>query len=177
MQVPRKQRQIRTGDYSPDARLRLGQAVAQARTAAGYPYRTDLVDAVKAAGGKLSIRSLQALEAGDASVGQSVLFAVARLLPNWDEDTPRIVLEAGPIPPTLTPVVRLGPSANYDMAPYEWSAESRQKILAMDMADVLDFAQQVLATSGDRAVILWLQEAIRLKAEALAIESAASKAD
>lgn len=98
VQASRKQRQIRTGDYPPEARLRLGHEVAKARIAAGHRYRTDLADAIKAAGGKVSPRSLQALETGDASVGQAVLFAVASVLPRWTEDTPKAILEGGPAP-------------------------------------------------------------------------------
>lgn len=100
VQVARKQRQIRTGDYPPEARLRLGQEVVKARIGAGYRYRTDLADAIKSAGGKVGLRSLQALETGDASVGQAVLFAVASVLPRWNEDTPKVILEGGEAPRT-----------------------------------------------------------------------------
>ncbi|WAL67085.1 hypothetical protein ORV05_04675 [Amycolatopsis cynarae] len=90
-------KQISTTGYPPEARVRLGQAVAKARIAAGYKFRTDFA---RAAGVK-SQRSLQMLEQGDEYVGQVILFAVARALPNWNEDTPRTILEGGPIPPTV----------------------------------------------------------------------------
>lgn len=99
-----RKRQIRTADYSQEARERLGSAVAMARIAGGHEYRTDLVNHAKTVGVKLSIRSLGALETGEAGVGQTVLFAVGRLLPNWTEDTPRIILEDGPIPLNDVPV-------------------------------------------------------------------------
>lgn len=88
--------QLRTASYSDEARARLGGAVAKAREAAGYKYRTEFA---RAAGIK-SVRSLEMLEAGEPGVGQSVLFAVGRALPNWTEDTPRVILEGGPIPST-----------------------------------------------------------------------------
>ena len=91
-------RRLRTRDYSKDARNRLGEAVVRAREAAGFKYRTHFA---KAAGG-INVRSLEMLENGDEGVGQSILFAVARALPNWTEDTPRRILEDEhfPIPPT-----------------------------------------------------------------------------
>lgn len=98
VQASRRQRQVRTGDYPPEDRLRLGHEVVKARIAAGYRYRTDLADAIKKAGGKVSLRSLQALETGDASVGQAVLFAAVSVLPGWTADTPKAILE-GEAPP------------------------------------------------------------------------------
>lgn len=88
-------RRLRTRDYPESARLRLGDAVTKAREAAGYRWRTDFA---KAAGG-INVRSLEYLETGATGVGQSILFAVGRTLPGWTEETPRIILEGGPIPP------------------------------------------------------------------------------
>lgn len=89
-------RTVRTANYSEDARARLGLAVAKAREAAGHKYRTTFARAAEIK----SIRSLEMLEAGSPGVGQSILFAVGRALPNWNEDTPRVILEGGPIPST-----------------------------------------------------------------------------
>jgi len=133
--------------------------------------RTDLTTAIKAAGGKVSTRSLQALETADASVGQSVLWDVARQLPGWDEDTPRSILEGGPIPPNAPARTAKLQRTDEMPPPHEWSAEARRKILAMSLEDILDFARQIRTTSGDRAAILWLKEATRIKAEAPAIEA------
>ncbi|MEV6879150.1 hypothetical protein [Amycolatopsis sp. NPDC051128] len=93
-------KRLRTANYSAEARARLGDAVTKAREAAGYQYRPPFVHAAKAAGIKLNVRSLELLEQGDPGVGQSILFAVGRALPGWTEDTPRVILEDGPIPPT-----------------------------------------------------------------------------
>jgi hypothetical protein len=93
------QKKLRTANYDSEARARLGHAVKIAREAAGFMFRTRFA---KAAGIK-SVRSLEYLEAGEPKVGESILFAVGRALPNWDEDTPRTILEGGPVPPTETP--------------------------------------------------------------------------
>lgn len=90
-------RQLRTKDYSEDARKRLGEAVDRARRAAGYRYRTDFV---KAHGIK-NLRGLEMLEQGQPGVGQAFLLEVAAALPGWNEDTPRAVLEGGE-PPELS---------------------------------------------------------------------------
>lgn len=87
-------RQLRTKDYPDDARKRLGEEVERARRAAGYRYRTDFVRAH----GIKNLRGLEMLEAGKAGVGQAFLLEVAHALPNWDESTPRTVLEGGPAP-------------------------------------------------------------------------------
>lgn len=94
----RMARRLRTRDYSPEARERLGDAVTKAREAAGYKWRTEFA---KAAGG-INVRSIEMLENGEPGVGQTILYAVARALPNWTEDTVRHILEDPdfPIPPT-----------------------------------------------------------------------------
>jgi hypothetical protein len=88
---------LRTADYSDEARARLGQAVAQARRAAGYEKRPSFVDATD-----VRIRSLEAVEAGEPTVGVIVLErigrALGRLYRDWNADTPRVILEGGPVP-------------------------------------------------------------------------------
>lgn len=93
-------RRLRTATYPPEARARLGAAVSKAREAAGYKYRSEFA---RAHG--ISLRSLELLEAAQPGVGQSVLFAVGRALPRWDEDTPRHILEGGDPPPSVTEVM------------------------------------------------------------------------
>ncbi|WP_143121624.1 hypothetical protein [Saccharopolyspora antimicrobica] len=85
-----------TKTYDPDSRARLGIAVARAREAAGHLYRPSFA---KAAG--ISVASLLKLETGKP-VGPSVYEAVSRALPNWTEDTPRVILEHGQIPQPAT---------------------------------------------------------------------------
>lgn len=66
--------------------------MTRAREAAGYPYRPGFA---KASG--VGVTSLWKLESGEP-VGPAVYEAVARILPGWDEDTPRRILE-GDEPP------------------------------------------------------------------------------
>ena len=79
--------------YPAEARKRLGIAITRARETAGYAYRPALAEA-----SGLSVRSILKLEQGEA-VGAAVYEAVARVLPGWTEDTPRLVLEGGDPPP------------------------------------------------------------------------------
>lgn len=84
---------MRTRDYSQEARDRLGNAVTVARLADGHMWRTTFAPAAG-----VSIRSLTALELGEPGVGQATLFAVARALPNWTDDTPQAILEGAAAP-------------------------------------------------------------------------------
>ena len=88
-------KQLRTSNYSAEMRARLGAAVEAARLAAGYKYRTDFCRAH----GIRNLRGLELLEQGKTGVGQVLLFEVADALPGWDRETPRIILEGGPVPP------------------------------------------------------------------------------
>lgn len=83
-----------TSDYTDDARARLGAAVADARTMAGFKSRSDL-----AREADISLRSLDKVELGQPGVGRRVLLSIARVLPGWDADTPKAILE-GTEPPT-----------------------------------------------------------------------------
>ena len=87
-------KQLRTSNYSAEARAVLGKAVEDARIAAGYKYRTDFCRANNIK----NLRGLEYLEHGKTGVGQVLLFEVADALPGWDRDTPRIILEGGPVP-------------------------------------------------------------------------------
>lgn len=72
--------------------------MTKAREADGYPYRNQF-----AALPGLNLRSVDKLENGEPGVGQSILFAAARHLSNWTEDTPREILEGGDPPPVASP--------------------------------------------------------------------------
>lgn len=91
-----------TREFDPDRRDELGLAIQRAREAAGHPFRPSFADLV---GPGLSLRSLVKLETGDP-VGASVYEAAARTLgayfEDWDEDTPRAILEDG-FKPSNTP--------------------------------------------------------------------------
>jgi hypothetical protein len=89
-------RRVRTANYSQEARWRLARAIINAREAAGHKYRPSFY---KAAGiSKRSLEAAESLEPNAASVGETVLHAIGRALPTWTEDTPRIILEGGPVP-------------------------------------------------------------------------------
>jgi hypothetical protein len=92
---------LRTANYSVEARTRLGDAVAQARRAAGYDSRPKFV-AEFVEEFDVRIRSLEAVEAHEPTVGVVVLErigrALGRLYRDWNVDTPRVILEGGPIP-------------------------------------------------------------------------------
>lgn len=88
-------KQIRTSNYSPEDRVRLGEAVEAARVAAGYKFRPEFCRAH----GIRNLRGLELLEQGQTGVGQAFLFEVADALPDWTRDTPRIILEGGEPPP------------------------------------------------------------------------------
>jgi hypothetical protein len=82
--------------YTQGDRERLGLAFVRAREAAGYPARP----AFSQVSG-VGKTSLFKLEKGDP-VGPAVYEAAARALPNWTEDTPRLILEGSPPPPIVT---------------------------------------------------------------------------
>ena len=91
-------RRTRTADYGEADRARLAEAVVAARTAIGWNSTMDLVRAV----GR-SQRAIYALEAGEPTVGQSILQAVGAALgarlAGWDANTPRRILNGDPAPP------------------------------------------------------------------------------
>jgi hypothetical protein len=104
--------------------------VGKAREAAGWKWRTDFA---KACGG-INVRSIELLEAGEPGVGQTILYAIGRTLPNWTEDTPKIILEGGPIPPTVAEMPR--PRYPSDLFEKEPRTEQEEDILAVeDMGD------------------------------------------
>ena len=117
--VPVARRQVRTGDYSEEMRARLGKAVEEARIAAGYLTRPEFAE--KAGVG---LRSLVYLEQADRSVGQKVLFPIARALPNWTADTPRHILEGGEPP-------------DFDEPTQELTSEEARELLKARLAAVL----------------------------------------
>lgn len=89
---------VRTANYSQEARWRLARAITDARKAAGHRHRPTFW---RAAGiGKRSLEAAESLEPDAPSVGETVLHAIAQALPGWTQDTPRIILEGGPIPTT-----------------------------------------------------------------------------
>lgn len=120
-----------TKQYDQVARDALGLAVTRAREAAGYSRPAF----AKVSG--VGKTSLYKIESG-IPVSASVYEAVARALPRWTEDTPRIILEGGPIPPTETKE----PNA----APREEEAPAQE--LDPDLADFLRPVIRTLRNQG-----------------------------
>jgi hypothetical protein len=91
------QRNLRTADYSQQARVRLGKAVGQARRAVGHRFRASFADEAS-----VGIRSLEALERGEPTVGVTVVEQVCRTLSRhlrgWHAGTAESILDGGPIP-------------------------------------------------------------------------------
>ncbi len=122
-------------------------------------YRTDFARAI----GNKSVRSIELLEAGEPGVGASILFAVGRGLPNWTEDTPQIILEGGPIPPTApaepppppTPPTR-----------HEWSAEAWERMQNMTVKQALDFVEHERISRGEAAALLAMRAIVEAQEEA-----------
>lgn len=86
-----------TREYDDSARERLARAVVRAREAAGHT-RIDFAR-LPDGPGKTSMWKLE----NGAPVSASVYEKVARLLPGWDVDTPRRILEGGEPPPLRDP--------------------------------------------------------------------------
>ncbi|MFL6141621.1 MAG: hypothetical protein ACJ72N_07100 [Labedaea sp.] len=89
--------------YPEEARVRLGLAIVRGREAAGHQWRPSFA---RAAG--ISVRSLVKIEKGEP-VGAPVYEAIGRALPQWTEDTPRVILEGGPIPAADVQAAPTGP--------------------------------------------------------------------
>lgn len=150
-------RQLRTADYPEEARIRLGKAVEAARIAAGYPWRPAFA---KDTG--VSKRSLVDLEQGKEGIGQKTLFAVAQVFETWTEETPRIILEGGPVPPP-TPVVEQHPEPpgrTREMADLSHLSRERQREVARQVMDMLPLAREL----GDDVYELWRERAMEFVA-------------
>jgi transcriptional regulator with XRE-family HTH domain len=147
--------QVTTSDYGDDARTRLGVAVTRAREAGGWMRRRDLADRAN-----ISLRSLAKLEGGEAGVGRQVLEAVGRALPNWTEDTPRLILEGADPPPT-TPIEQ-PPEA----AVNEDSASAHRELSEEDKAR-LDVLKSMISVQDLKDEIRYQLLAYLLEAEGI----------
>lgn len=90
-------RNLRTALYPAEARQRLGKAVGQARRAIGHRSRETFADEAR-----LGVRSIEAIERGEPTVGTAVAEQVGRTLGRhihgWNADTAESILNGGPIP-------------------------------------------------------------------------------
>jgi hypothetical protein len=153
---------VRTANYPAAARRTLGDAALKAREALGMS-RPEMVDAAAARGITLNKKSIELIETAQPGVGQSILFALGRFLPNWTEDTPRAILEGGPIPPTAT---MLPTTPAQPAAPYEFSAEARARMVSMTIREVLAFVEHELISRGEEAADRAFDEIARVRREA-----------
>lgn len=91
------QQNLRTANYPAEARERLGKAVSRARRAIGHRYRGSFADETG-----LGIRSIEAIERGEPTVGVVVAEQIGRTLGRhlrgWHAGTAESILNGGPIP-------------------------------------------------------------------------------
>jgi hypothetical protein len=147
-------RRVRTGAYPQDARWRLADAVKDAREAAGYPTRPAFY---RAAGiGKRSLENVESKEPGAASVGEVVLHAIGRALPNWTKDTPQIILEGGPIPPLAK---QLAEPHAIDAVVFE----DLDEVLTVPHDAIVQISKLVEKVSGPEAAEKFLFDALSLR--------------
>ena len=125
---------LRTANYSEHARQRLADAVAAARRAAGHSWRTTF-----ATEAKVGIRSLEAVEAHEPTVGVDVLERIGRALGRhfrgWHAGTPRVILEGGEIP-AHEPVRRVP-------LDIRWAAKEELAALIESDVDALAYSRRV----------------------------------
>ncbi|MEU7787723.1 hypothetical protein [Amycolatopsis sp. NPDC049159] len=150
---------LRTANYSPEARQRLGDAVTKAREALSMS-RPQLVAAAATAGVALNKKSLELVETGQPGVGQSFLYALGRFLPAWTEDTPRMILE-GDDAPSSTPLAvssHAAPGAVADVP------EKHRRIIAMTERELAERIVEIAEVNPDAAVS-YAEDALRIRRE------------
>lgn len=132
--MPNQSRNLRTASYPEDARKRLAEAVARARRAAGHDWRPSF-----AAESGIGLRSLEAVERHEPTVGIAVLERVGRALGrhlrDWDADTPRAILDGGPIP-SHEPTRR----ATLDV---RWAAREELTALLVSGVEAITYARKL----------------------------------
>lgn len=149
------EKKLRTAEYSQEARNRLAAAVAQAREALGYDFRPGFA---KEAG--LSLRSLADIETGKPTVGEANLKRVARALPTWDEDTPRVILEGGPIPPNPGRTPDTAPTHADAQLTFTVTEKDRQRWRTMTTAQIIEEGQMIGRTISERMQRDYLRAAL-----------------
>lgn len=160
------EKKLRTAEYSQEARNRLAAAVTQAREAIGHDFRPGFA---KEAG--LSLRSLADIETGKPTVGEANLKRVARALPTWNEDTPRVILEGGPIPPNpaRTPDTPPAPRADDELT-FTVTEKDRQRWRTMTTAQIIEEGEMIGRTISERMQEQYLRAARAVLADALGHE-------
>jgi transcriptional regulator with XRE-family HTH domain len=77
----------------------------------------------------ISVRSVSKLEQpiGEPPVGSQVLEAVARVLPNWTAETPRVILDGGPAPSDTVTEEPQSTVDREDSTPDWWTTEDETR--------------------------------------------------
>lgn len=144
-----------TKDYPTDARERLGLAVQRAREAADFPFRPAFAEATG-----IGMTSLVKLERGKP-VGPLVYETVARQLPDWTEDTPRVILEGGPIP---DPAPRA--TKETEVPDTREMSEARRRLVQMSNTELALRIAEVAEVQGGEAAGELLERILAIRAEA-----------
>lgn len=150
--APMASSRVRTANYPPEARQRLGDAVAKAREALGMS-RPQLVAAAATIDIVLNKKSLELVETGQPGVGQSFLYALGRFLPNWTEDTPRQILEGKSAPATAPAAVAVA-----DIP------EKHRKIIEMSERELAERIVDI-AEDSPEAAKRYAEDALRIRRE------------
>lgn len=167
-------KRLRTADYSQEARNRLAEAVVAARTALGpqFKFRPAFAKHVG-----ISVRSLAAIESGDAGIGEANLKAVARALPGWIEDvTPRAILDGEPAPPTTALPVPAdeAPEASAELT-FTATEKDRARWRTMTPEEITDEGEMIGRTISEAMRIQYLRAALAARTGTLEPSQAASK--
>lgn len=138
-------RRLSTSNYDVSARARLGGAVLNAREAAGYRSRPAFATAAG-----ISVRSVAAVENGEAGVGGKILRAIGRCLPGWSESAPELILE-GADAPTASPEDRERSAALAELIEIEARLQRIRRMLGDDAyLEVRAVAQQKTGLDAER---------------------------
>lgn len=151
-------RRLRTANYDQTARERLADAVNKARTAMGYKFRPAFAEFAG-----VSARSFADLETAKPTVGEANLKAVGRAIPTWTEDTPREILEGGPIPPLPDPAEIREPVKDFqveDGVTFTVTKQDQERWRRMTRDEIAEEGAMLGRTIGLRAQQAYLRAAI-----------------
>lgn len=106
-------------------------------------------------------------EIGSDRIGESVYEAIERRL-HWPIGSSLEYIAAGGQPPWQRATADYTPASD-DEPPYEWTAESRQRLIAMSLQEVLQAIDHVRLVKGDEEAERASRAIMRLREEATAI--------
>ncbi len=153
---------MRTADYGEAARQRLGNAVREARESMGAKFKFRPAFA-RAAG--IAKRSLDDLETGKPTVGETNLRLVGKFIPHWTQDTPQNILEGGEIPPN-PPAPSSTEEGGATLPQHQWSAEAWQRMKSMSVSEALEFVEHERVMRGEATALLAMRAIVEAQEEA-----------